>query len=85
VLRVEEHTRGNKLGSIVVDYKGYELGVGSGFSDKDREYYWNNQDEIVGKIVEISYFEESSNDKGTESLRFPVFKAVREKDEVSYD
>lgn len=85
VLRVEEHTRGNKLGSIVVDYKGYELGVGSGFSDKDREYYWNNQDEIVGKIVEISYFEESSNDKGTESLRFPVFKIVRDKDEVSYD
>lgn len=85
VLRVEEHTRGNKLGSIVVDYKGHELGVGSGFTDKDREYFWNNQYEILGKIVEIGYFEESTNDRGGKSLRFPTFKIVRDKDEVSYE
>ena len=83
-LRVEEHVRGNKVGNIVVDYKGYELGVGSGFSDKDRKLFWEQKDLIEGKIVEISYFEESKNDKGGESLRFPVFKMVRnDKDEVS--
>ncbi|QYG30075.1 ATP-dependent DNA ligase [Mammaliicoccus sciuri] len=86
VLRVEEHIRGNKLGNIVVDYKGYELGVGSGFSDSQRELYWNNKDLIEGKIVEIGYFEESKNDKGGESLRFPTFKMLREdKTEVSYN
>lgn len=86
VLRVEEHIRGNKLGNIVVDYKGYELGVGSGFSDKQRDLYWNNKELIEGKIVEIGYFEESKNDKGGESLRFPTFKMLREdKMEVSYN
>lgn len=86
VLRVEEHVRGNKLGNIVVDYKGYELGVGSGFSDKQRDLYWNNKELIEGKIVEIGYFEESKNDKGGESLRFPTFKMLREdKNEISYN
>lgn len=86
VLRVEEHIRGNKLGNIVVDYKGYELGVGSGFSDAQRELYWNDRELIEGKIVEIGYFEESKNDKGGESLRFPTFKMLREdKMEVSYN
>lgn len=42
-LRVEEHVRGNKVGNIVVDYKGYELGVGSGFSDKDRKLFWEQK------------------------------------------
>lgn len=86
VLRVEEHTRGGKLGSIVVDYKGNELGVGSGFSEAQRKEYWENKDVIVGKIVEVGYFEESSNDKGQPSLRFPTFKGIRfDKDEVSYN
>ncbi|MDK1672811.1 ATP-dependent DNA ligase [Staphylococcus saprophyticus] len=85
-LRVEEHIRGNKVGNIVVDYKGYELGVGSGFSDKDRKLFWEQKDKIENKIVEIGYFEESSNDKGGLSLRFPTFKLVRnDKDEVSYN
>jgi DNA ligase-1 len=35
----------NKLGALIVDYKGYSVGVGSGFSDYDREYIWNNQSE----------------------------------------
>ena len=74
-----------KLGKIICDYKGYELGVGSGFLDRDREFYWNNPNEIVGHIVEIQYFEESKNEKGELSLRFPIFKWVRDKDEESYE
>src|SRR5699024_347842 len=34
-----EHTRGGKLGSVIVDYKGNDVQVGSGFNDKDREYF----------------------------------------------
>lgn len=86
-LRVEEGEGKyqGKLGKIICDYKGYELGVGSGFLDSDREFYWNNPNEIVGHIVEVQYFEESKNEKGELSLRFPVFKWVRDKDEESYD
>ncbi len=75
------------LGKIVCDYKGFTLRVGSGFTDEQRLYYWNNQQEIVNQLVEIQYFEESKDKKtGDLSLRFPVFKRVRDdKDEVSYD
>lgn len=78
-----------KLGGIYVDFRGNKVGVGSGFNDEQREYYWNNQDEIVGKIVEIKYFEESTNQKDDSiSLRFPVFISVREekgKEDINYD
>ena len=78
-----------KLGGIYVDFRGNKVGVGSGFNDEQREYYWKNQDEIVGKIVEIKYFEESTNQKDDSiSLRFPVFISVREekgKEDINYD
>ncbi|MBM7836324.1 hypothetical protein [Clostridium sardiniense] len=74
------------LGSLVVDYKGNRLGVGSGFSDSDREYIWNNRGEFLGRIVETQYFEETQNQNGGLGLRFPVFKQIREVGkEVSYE
>ena len=75
------------LGKIVCDYKGFVLRVGSGFTDEQRNYLWQNQDKIINEIVEIQYFEETKDKKtGDLSLRFPVFKKVRDdKDEVSYD
>lgn len=85
-LAVEEEIRGGKLGAIVVDYKGNNVRVGSGFSDIERKEYWEDPSLIVGKIVEVSYFEESKNKNNDNlSLRFPTFKMVRDKDEVSYD
>ena len=74
------------LGRMNVLYKGNLVGVGSGFSDSDREYIWNNQDKLVGRVAEIQYFEESTNKKDKSlSLRFPVFKCIREDGkEVSY-
>lgn len=74
------------LGKIVCDYKGFELGVGSGFSDEQRNFYYNNPNEILNKIVEVQYFEETKNDKGGTSLRFPIFLQVRiDKNDESYD
>ncbi|MFQ9298882.1 MAG: RNA ligase family protein [Clostridia bacterium] len=74
------------LGNLICDYKGYQLGVGSGFDDKQREQIWNNQEEYLNRIAEIQYFEETYNDKGGLSLRFPVFKCIRELGkEVSYN
>lgn len=78
-----------KLGGIYVNFKGNKVGVGTGFNDEQREYYWNNQDEIIDKIVEIKYFEESTNQNDDSiSLRFPVFISVREdkgEGDVNYD
>ena len=74
------------LGLIKCDYKGFELGVGSGFTDQQRDYYWNHRDEIVGKIVQIKYKGETKNKQGGLSVQFPIFEIVRENGkEVSYN
>ena len=74
------------LGKIICNYKGFDLGVGSGFSEAMRYEVWNNQDKYLGKISEIQYFEQTNNDEGGLSLRFPVFKQWRfDKEEESYE
>lgn len=86
VLDVFEHKNGNKLGGIIVDYRGNRLKVGSGFSDEERLLFWEDKNKIIGNIVEIEYFTTSKNKEGVESLRHPVFKRVRvDKNDVSYD
>ena len=43
--------------------------VGSGFSDEEREYIWQNKEEIAGKIAEIKYQELTPDG----IMRFPIF------------
>ena len=75
-----------KLGALVVDYKGFNCGVGSGFTDADRTYIWDNKEEYLGSIIEVQYFEESKNAQGGISLRFPIFKKLRtDKSAPSYN
>ena len=74
------------LGAIICDYKGYKLKVGSGLTEEQRDFYWKNKSKIVNRIVEIKYFEESSDKDGNLSLRFPVFIQVRDdKNDPSYE
>lgn len=73
------------LGSIECDYKGYKLRV-PGFKDEMRNYYWNNPNEIVGKIVQIKYKGETKNKQGGLSVQFPEFQCIRyDKTEPSYE
>lgn len=77
-----------RLGAITVEFPyndtTYQVKVGSGFTQEQRDYFWEHKDEIVGKIVEVQYFEITQNQNGGYSLRFPVFCQVRnDKDEVS--
>jgi DNA ligase-1 len=88
IIGFEEGTGKNvgKLGAAIVNYKGFNVGVGSGFSDYDRNYIWNHKEEYLNKIAEIQYFEESKNQDGGISLRFPVYKKLRlDKTEESYN
>lgn len=74
------------MGALVVDYKGNELRVGSGFDDATRADVWANPDNYIGKIVECKYKEVTMDKKtGLESLQFPTFVRFRnDKNEVSY-
>lgn len=76
------------LGGVIIQFKDFEVNVGSGFTDDERNLFWSNPEMIVGKIVEIQYFEESKNQNGGLSLRFPTFKQVRTDktvDDISYE
>ena len=73
-------------GSIVVDYKGTEVGVGSGLTDELRREIWNNQEAFIGRVATIRYFEETTDANGVPSIRFPVFECLREAGKgVSYE
>jgi DNA ligase-1 len=68
----------NTLGAILVRYKnGNVVKVGSGFTDWLRSEIWNNRGKYLDVICEIQYFEETTNQDGGESLRFPIFKDFR--------
>lgn len=65
------------LGALLVNYKGYTLKVGSGMSDVLRDEIWANRDEWLGRTIVVQYFEETTNDNGGTSLRFPVYLDYR--------
>ena len=71
----EEGTGRNKgrLGAILVDYNGYTVKVGSGFSDRLREEIWAHKEAWLGRIIIVKYFEETQNQQGGKSLRFPIY------------
>lgn len=74
------------LGALIVDYKGGPVGVGAGLTDAIRSEIWANQETYKGRVVTVQYFEETQDAEGKKSIRFPVFKEIREPGkEVSYN
>ena len=71
-----------KLGALIAEGhengKFFKLNIGSGFSDEQREEFWRNKEELIGKIVEIRADSISKSKDGEYwSLRFPRFKSFR--------
>lgn len=66
------------LSAVSIKHKENIVNVGSGFSFDQREYYKENPNEIIGKTITVQYFEESQNQNGEFSLRFPVVKCIYE-------
>jgi DNA ligase-1 len=83
VIGVEEGTGKNlgKLGAFIVegvdDDKAIKTNVGSGLTDNMRECFWEAQEDLIGKIVEVRADAITQNQDGTYSLRFPRFKGFR--------
>ena len=64
----------NMLAQVWIEHKNHLVKVGSGFSQEQRLQYMDGS--IVGKIITVQYFEETKNDKGGISLRFPTVKHI---------
>ena len=83
VVDVEEGTGRNegRLGALVCrgedDGRMVEVNCGSGFSDADRDDFWNSRDALIKQLVEVRADAITQNQDGTYSLRFPRFKTFR--------
>ena len=64
------------LAQVWITHKNHLVKVGSGFSQEQRLQYMDGS--IVGKTITVQYFEETKNDKGGISLRFPTVKHIYE-------
>lgn len=64
------------LRCVKIRHKGCVVSVGSGFSKDQRIEFMANPKKILGKTITVKYFEETTNQNGGHSLRFPVIKVV---------
>lgn len=64
------------LSNVVINHKGFKVSVGSGFSIEERQYYKQHPEEIIGKTITVKYFQETKNQTGGISLRFPTVKCI---------
>lgn len=80
VIDVEEGKEGHQhegsLGALIVDYKGYRVGVGSGLDHRQRAEWWADPSKILGRVIEVETFGETSNKQGGLSLNCAIFKRV---------
>jgi DNA ligase-1 len=85
VVAVEEGTGRNegKLGALICegedDGKLIKVNVGSGFTDSDRDAYWQSRQDVIGHTVEVraDAATKSQDSEATWSLRFPRFLRFR--------
>ena len=69
-----QETEETMLSCVTIKHKGYDVRVGSGFSIDQRQSFYKNPQKIQNKIITVQYFEETKNQDGGISLRFPTFK-----------
>jgi len=66
------------LAQAYILHKGHEVAVGSGWNQEQRIRYHANPEKLIGKMITVQYFEETKNQEGGISLRFPTVKHVYE-------
>lgn len=62
------------LGALVVEWQGKEFKIGTGYTDEQRKYIWDNRLGLYSKFVTFKYQELSKYSVP----RFPVWKCFRE-------
>jgi DNA ligase-1 len=83
IIEFEEGTGRNqgRLGAMVCEgvdnERSIRVNVGSGFSDLNRDEYWQRRHELLGNVVEVEADAITQNQDGSYSLRFPRFVRFR--------
>ena len=68
------------MGALILQTKeGEVFTCGSGFTDKLRDTMWAERDGLIGKLAKVKYFDVGN---GYKVPRFPVFVAIRHKDDM---
>lgn len=62
------------LGALVVEWKGMQFSIGTGFTDAERANLWAKRDKLNGLLVKFKYFPVG----GYEAPRHPVFAGFRD-------
>lgn len=84
VVAIEEGSgkHAGRMGALVCEGidqgKHIRVNVGSGFTDEERQSYWDNQADVIGQTAVIMCDAITQNQNGSYSLRFPRFKTFRE-------
>ena len=80
IIREGKEVKERMLSQVYIDHKGYRVAVGSGWNQAQRLWYAGNylNESIIGKTITVQYFEETKNQEGGISLRFPTVKHVYE-------
>lgn len=65
------------INNVIIEYKGGEVAVGSGFTTDERIKFAEDPDLIIAKVISVE-FQEPFQDAKTKkwSLRCPIFKAL---------
>ena len=66
------------LSNVTIKHKNNYVDVGSGFTIDQRKEFCKHPNKILGQTITIQYFEETYNQDGGISLRFPTFKYLYE-------
>ena len=64
------------LSCVTIKHKDHLVRVGSGFTIEQRQEFYQNPNKILGQTITVQYFEETKNQDGGISLRFPTFKIL---------
>lgn len=64
------------LSCVMIEHKGHIVRVGSGFSIDQRKEFYQDPKKILNKEITVQYFQETQNQEGGISLRFPTFKIL---------
>lgn len=63
------------LGGLTVRLEnGIMTDIGSGFTDSERQEYWQHKDKLIGKWIVVKYTELTPDN----NLRFPIFEGFRD-------